>query len=705
MFLNMRFSAVIVCALISSFSHFSEARDTAQKNDIDNKHNEKNIEEIVVTAAQPNSLIDIPRSVSVISAIDIERSGASNIPQLLQRQANISLTSVSGNSKFTSADIRGSGATAVSNVLVLIDGIRLNIPDLNGVEFALVPLDQIERIEIVRGANAVRFGDGASQGVINILTKSNTDTSALSLKTTIGSFDKSDTSLRTVLANQQHQFSFLYDNEFNDGFRDHNQFSADTYLASYRYTPSSNFSSQLIGRANIHDYQLPGSLSFTELERGEISPTDSVDPAPFFGDNDDKSLHHIIRWQSSTQLALRSIVHYRDRENFFSTVGAPFKDRITLDSYGIELTSQYEVPQARLQWHSGIELRRQNYDRSENGINTIGRTINIGELETTAFFSTATFAITQTIRLQLGARTDRTKSDFERAQLSVIQDETSPDCAPFGGFLVCPNSPDSPQDVVIDTRNETWRNEAFEVSALIDLSQRVRLHISAAKTFRNPNVDELVLATDSLEPQSAERYELGIKSAENVWAGLIWQNSLNLFASRTDNEILFLSIGGSAGGTNAGLNINAPPIKRTGVEFSLRARNRRGFSAAYNAGYTDAKNDFGLRVPLVTRFNQSLALAYEISGFSINTSIVNVSSRLDGNDDDNQLRNIQGFEIPGYTLINLNINYKQALPHGEITFFAGVNNLDDRLYLTASFSQTVFPGNGREFFGGIKYEL
>ena len=121
---------------------------------------------VIVTASQPNSILYIPRNVSVIDSLDIESSGASTIQELLSSQANITLTSFSGNSKFTSIDIRGSGDTGVSNVLVLIDGIQLNTPDLNGAEFSVIPVEQVERIEIVRGANAVRVGSGASQGVI-----------------------------------------------------------------------------------------------------------------------------------------------------------------------------------------------------------------------------------------------------------------------------------------------------------------------------------------------------------------------------------------------------------------------------------------------------------------------------------------------------------------------------------------------------------
>ncbi|MGB1192750.1 MAG: TonB-dependent receptor, partial [Pseudomonadales bacterium] len=83
-------------------------------------------------------LLDLPRSATVISSEDIALSTARNITELLAQQANIILKSYSGNSKFTSIDLRGSGDTSVSNILILIDGIRINAPDLSGPDFSIL---------------------------------------------------------------------------------------------------------------------------------------------------------------------------------------------------------------------------------------------------------------------------------------------------------------------------------------------------------------------------------------------------------------------------------------------------------------------------------------------------------------------------------------------------------------------------------------
>jgi len=130
------------------------------------------LDEIVVTAErQEEKVRRIPASVTVITAADIERSSAQNIVDLLSAEGGLVQRGVLGNEKKANVDIRGMGETSVSNVLVLVDGVRLNPPDMAGPDFSTLSLDQVERIEILRGAGSVLYGDGAVGGVINIMTK------------------------------------------------------------------------------------------------------------------------------------------------------------------------------------------------------------------------------------------------------------------------------------------------------------------------------------------------------------------------------------------------------------------------------------------------------------------------------------------------------------------------------------------------------
>ena len=130
------------------------------------------MDEVVVTATRTDEEIrEVPRNVTVVTAEEISKATSNYVPDLLARETGIVLKSFYGTDKNAGIDIRGMGETSNSNVIVMVDGFRLNPPDLAGPDFSTIPIDEIERIEIVRGANSVLYGSGAVGGVVNIITK------------------------------------------------------------------------------------------------------------------------------------------------------------------------------------------------------------------------------------------------------------------------------------------------------------------------------------------------------------------------------------------------------------------------------------------------------------------------------------------------------------------------------------------------------
>lgn len=125
---------------------------------------------ITVTGSKTSS-ISTSNPVKVITADDIARSPASSVTELLATQANLTVHSFYGDDKKSTVDMRGMGDTATSNLLVIVDGEQLNEMDLSGADLSTLSLAQIERIEVLRGGGAVRFGPGAVAGVINITTR------------------------------------------------------------------------------------------------------------------------------------------------------------------------------------------------------------------------------------------------------------------------------------------------------------------------------------------------------------------------------------------------------------------------------------------------------------------------------------------------------------------------------------------------------
>src|SRR5664279_913132 len=101
-------------------------------------------------------------STSVITAEQIARSPGESLQDVIGREAGIQTWSTAGgiNGATTTVDMRGFGAAAGSNVLVLVNGRRLNDIDMGGVNFAAIPRNSIERIEITRGnSGAVLYGE------------------------------------------------------------------------------------------------------------------------------------------------------------------------------------------------------------------------------------------------------------------------------------------------------------------------------------------------------------------------------------------------------------------------------------------------------------------------------------------------------------------------------------------------------------------
>jgi iron complex outermembrane receptor protein len=115
-------------------------------------------------------------AVFVITAADIRRSGATNIPDLLRMVPGIDVAQINGNTWAISA--RGLNGRFSSVLLVLVDGRNVYTPTFGGVFWDVLdlPLEDIERIEVIRGPGGTIWGANAVNGVINIITRKAADT-------------------------------------------------------------------------------------------------------------------------------------------------------------------------------------------------------------------------------------------------------------------------------------------------------------------------------------------------------------------------------------------------------------------------------------------------------------------------------------------------------------------------------------------------
>src|SRR4051794_34711501 len=128
-------------------------------------------------------------AVTVITSEDIRRSGATNIPEVLRLVPGLQVARFNAGSWAISA--RGFNSTAANKLLVLIDGRTVYSPIFSGTFWELqdLILDDILRIEVVRGPGATLWGANAVNGVINIITKTAHQTKGTAVRLTGGGAD------------------------------------------------------------------------------------------------------------------------------------------------------------------------------------------------------------------------------------------------------------------------------------------------------------------------------------------------------------------------------------------------------------------------------------------------------------------------------------------------------------------------------------
>src|SRR5437870_2400799 len=119
-------------------------------------------------------LSEVPATVQVITGEELRQSGGLNLQESLTRLPGVTLHDEQGNAVQPGISLRGFQGTPVTGVpqgiSVFLDGVRLNEPTAEEINFDLLPLDDIERVELIRGPGAV-FGRNTLGGVLNIVTR------------------------------------------------------------------------------------------------------------------------------------------------------------------------------------------------------------------------------------------------------------------------------------------------------------------------------------------------------------------------------------------------------------------------------------------------------------------------------------------------------------------------------------------------------
>lgn len=178
--------------------------------------------------------VDAPAAIHVISNDDIRRSGATNIPELLRTVPGLHVAQIDANKWAITA--RGFNSRFANKLLVLIDGRTIYTPLFSGVIWDQrdTLLEDVDRIEIIRGPGATLWGANAVNGVINIITKDSRDTVGRFVTASLGSEEQLLGGRHGIELNENHHFrSYAKARLHNGGARETDRPASDS-LESFR---------------------------------------------------------------------------------------------------------------------------------------------------------------------------------------------------------------------------------------------------------------------------------------------------------------------------------------------------------------------------------------------------------------------------------------------------------------------------------------
>jgi outer membrane cobalamin receptor len=223
-----------------------------------------NVGQVVVTATKTEMEIsDVPQATSVITKEEIANTPDRSVAEIIQRTAGVEVTQYGPVGAVSLPKIRGSEA---GQVLILLNGRRINDAQSGQFDLSNLPVskEDIERIEILRGAASALYGADAMGGVINVITKAPSSIPYTRASASFGSFGTQEYSLLHQRKLGPLAYGFSLSKEQSRGFRENSD--ADKWTAGgeigYALTPQSEV--KLSARMIRKEVGVPGSVAFPD---------------------------------------------------------------------------------------------------------------------------------------------------------------------------------------------------------------------------------------------------------------------------------------------------------------------------------------------------------------------------------------------------------------------------------------------------------
>jgi len=637
-------------------------------------HAQSKDDAIVVTAVRfPERRLDAPVGMTIITAVDIARDTARTLPELLAHLGGLHVRDNSG-SPDQQLDLRGFGITGDQNTLVLLDGVRLNENDLSPTKLAAIPLQSIERIEILRGSGAVLYGGGATGGTINIITRGpNAGQPAVVAFAGAGSFDTLDARASVNVPGARFGALFSGSHLESDNYRVNNRLRQDNATGELRYGgDAANLAVKFGG--DMQRLQLPGTRDENELAadpRGTNTPGD--------WSTREGSFVTLLGRDRVGDVELAADAGYRDgfATANYASLSSYYEARLHSATFSPRLRWQAEPAGIATSLVLGADLGYWGYGRKfAASPATIGSptSTNSADQDASAFYAQLNGQLTRAAKVTLGWRSQRVSNTLEQT-----------------GFASA-------------SLSQTRTPHAGEIGLQYALAPAWTAFGRLGTSFRIATVDENAFTATGqlLEPQTARGGDLGIEYREN---GL--RVRADGYAMDLENEIYFSPLV-----VPFGANTNLSPTRRTGLElfaeWALARQVDLGASiiyqtAKFRSGVYGGVDVAGNDIPLVPRSLANLRATWRMSsGVRLEGTLSYVGHQRYDNDQANDFPR----HMPDYLLGDV----KLARDFREWTVAATVRNLFDKHYYSYAIVDSfgcatqicAYPQAGRTWFASAE---
>jgi iron complex outermembrane receptor protein len=689
--MKRNWTVVVLCTIIitcGSFGQvFAEEEEAVE------------LKEVVVTATRDwEEERKVPYSVSVITEDDIKRSNAQNVADVLRTILGILVSDWTGNRKSVTVDIRGFGETGSLNTLVLVDGRRVTQVDLSGTDWSQIPLDQVERIEVIRGGGSVLYGDNAVGGVVNIVTKKGKEKPSVQAEAVGGSYGLNIQrgSSRGTLGDFHYAVHARHEN--TNGFRDNGYYEGKDFGGSVGYNLEDIFSIDFTTNYHADRFGMPGALTEQDLLTMDRDDTTHPDDQ---GETEDWFLQltpglDLKQWgRISVGFAYRQ----RDTESqsyYIDWFGVGQWGTLTNDIPTFSVSPQWVWERDVSTFHNKLIVGLDYYYTDANneyldtGLGDPARNFISSDTEVQrdawALYFHDDFSILKTLIFSCGYRYEQVNNDFEGSSY---------------------DSWTSTWTSFVDEKDDGMH--AWEAGLTYLFLENSKVYGRVSSSYRYPTIDEYFSSWSGLntllEPQEGVTYEVGV---DHFFTDTI-RSGLTFYWMELENEIYYNPLGGPSG---FGANENYDKTRHWGIEFSAEGKpwdwlrlwaNYTFIKAIFREGVYKSNDVPGVPNHKVSfGFDLTPDFVAFLEGLEFNVWATYVSAQRFISDQPNIYP-----KLDDYITANAKVSYTWKF----LTAFIGVNNIFDEKYSEyGAYSWfrsqlAYYPLPGVNFLGGLSIKF